>query len=81
MTDTSVSDTPALGRWWCPACEPAADPLTEILELHPCARHPLSVAGIDDGGRSYVAAAGNAEAGGRDNRAWCDWLHRSSRRE
>lgn len=75
-------DTLNLGRGWCPGCEPDVDPSREIVDLRHCALHPApSCAGLDDAGalvsRDYLASAG--EAGGANNRALCDLLHRGKR--
>ena len=72
-------DTQNLSRGWCPGCEPDVDPSRDIVELRHCALHPApSCDGLDDAGAlvssDYPSAAG--EAGGADNRALCDLLHR-----
>ena len=76
MTDYT-RDTPALGRTYCPGCEPETDPTSEILDVRWCDAHALQHAGADD---SLVSATayllGSVEAGGDDNRRWCEILHR-----
>ena len=47
MSDT-IPDTQPLGQAWCPTCEPDRNPLTEILDIRPCHRHPVSYTGPDD---------------------------------
>ena len=37
-----------VGRYWCMACEPAADPITEILIPRPCVRHDAMPKGTAD---------------------------------
>ena len=76
MTD-SLADTPCLARRVCLSCEPDADPAREILEIRYCAEHELRTDGADDARVNrdrYLS--GTAEAGGEDNRAACDLLHR-----
>ena len=76
MTDYT-RDTPALGRTYCPGCEPETDPTLEILDVRWCDTHALQHGGADD---SLVSATayllGSVEAGGDDNRRWCEILHR-----
>ena len=76
MTDYT-RDTPSLGRMYCPGCEPDADPTLEILDVRWCDAHALRHEGTDD---SLVSATayllGSVEAGGEDNRRWCEILHR-----
>jgi hypothetical protein len=73
-------EKPSLARSYCPGCEPDADVLLEVLEAHWCDAHVPVRAGADDGlaltrGVSY----GSAEAGGDDNRRWCELIHRGTR--
>ena len=76
MTDYT-RDTPSLGRTYCPGCEPDTDPTSEILDVRWCDAHTLQHEGVDD---SLVSATayllGSVEAGGEDNRRWCEILHR-----
>lgn len=70
-------DTPDLARRYCPGCEPDADLLAEILQVWRCPNHPAVDAGEDD--RAVQAQAylsGSSEAGGDDNRRFCDFIHR-----
>lgn len=80
MTDY-LADTPSVARPYCPGCEPDADPALEILDLRWCTAHTPSGAGVDD---AIVTAeaflSGSAEAGGADNRRWCELLHGGGRR-
>ena len=74
-----LTDTPSLARMYCPGCEPAADPAFEILDVRWCASHAPQGRGMDDD--VVVASAwisGSSEAGGEDNRRWCELLHRSA---
>jgi len=76
MTDY-MRDTPSLGRVYCPGCEPEADPTSEILDVRWCESHALLHDGLDDGlvnATSYLS--GSVEAGGDDNRRWCEVFHR-----
>jgi hypothetical protein len=71
-----LPDTPYVARAYCPGCEPEADPGDEILDVRWCESHSPSRHGADD---EVVTAStylsGSAEAGGDDNRRWCDILH------
>ena len=79
MTDY-LADTPAVARLYCPGCEPDADPTGEILDVHWCELHSPVRGGADDGVVSAAAClSGSAEAGGDDNRRWCELFHRRVR--
>ena len=72
-----ISDTPSVARMYCPGCEPEADPTLEILDVRWCESHSPVRGGLDD--EVVVAAAylsGSSEAGGDDNRRWCQLFHR-----
>ncbi|PYN00691.1 MAG: hypothetical protein DME08_03185 [Candidatus Rokuibacteriota bacterium] len=76
-----VAETPALGRSFCPGCEPDADPTLEILDVRWCDAHLPHRDGSDDGTvRSEAFLSGSAEAGGDANRLWCQLLHRDAPR-
>jgi hypothetical protein len=71
------AEKPTVARPYCPGCEPLADPLLEILDVHWCDAHLPARGGLDD----VLATArgityGSAEAGGEDNRRWCELIHR-----
>jgi hypothetical protein len=72
-------DTPLIARLYCPGCEPDADPTSEILDVLWCESHLPLRSGLDD---AVVTAAaylsGSSEAGGEDNRRWCEIFHRRS---
>ena len=75
-----LPDTPCLGRYYCPGCEPEADPTREILDVRHCERHNPVRDGADD--EIVVAAAylsGSAEAGGEDNARFCAMIHGGAR--
>ncbi len=73
-----VPDTPVIGRTYCPACEPEADPLSEILETRYCALHGVAIEGSEDSGVVALAyMSGSQEAGGHDNARWCEFIHRA----
>lgn len=79
MTDPT-HDTPKVARSYCPGCEPNADPLKKILEVQWCEIHIPPRGGLDD---ITVTASGSfntasAEAGGENNRAWCNLIHRNA---
>jgi hypothetical protein len=72
-----LTDTPRVGRDYCPSCEPNADPAREILDVRWCESHTPNRDGVDD--EAVTAAAylsGTAEAGGDDNRRLCELIHR-----
>lgn len=76
----SEYETKSLARLYCPGCEPDADPSREILETRWCGDHIPRENGVDDA--SVVASAwlsGSTEAGGDDNRRWCELLSRKKR--
>jgi len=74
-----VGDTPMLGRRVCPACEPDADPSREILDVMWCEPHTPGRAGLDDAlAPVWAYPSGGAEAGGEDNRRYCDLFHRGA---
>jgi hypothetical protein len=75
-----IADTVSVARAYCPGCEPEADPLSEILDVHWCELHLPHREGLDDT-RIEAAAylSGSAEAGGDDNRRWCETLHGRAR--
>lgn len=69
-------ETPRIARAYCPACEPDADALLEILEVQWCALHMPLREGVDDARvMSDAMLTGSAEAGGDENRRWCDVIH------
>jgi hypothetical protein len=71
------AEKPPVARAYCPGCEPAADPLREILDVHWCDSHAPCRAGSDDVlATARGTAYGSAEAGGEDNRRWCELIHR-----
>src|SRR4029453_9635950 len=75
-----LPDTPAVARPYCPDCEPDADPSREILDVRWCAAHPPAGGGAEASGvRAEAFLSGSTEAGGDDNRRWCQLLHRPAR--
>ena len=78
MTD-AIADTQSLARLYCPGCEPEADPSREILDVRWCDAHAPVRGGLDDDEVLTAAAwmSGSGEAGGEDNRRWCEVLHRA----
>ena len=70
-------ESACVARFYCPTCEPEADPISEILDLRWCGLHTPRASGADDAAvmmESYPAGSG--EAGGEDNRRWCQLFHR-----
>lgn len=76
MTDF-LADSPSVGRFYCPGCETTADPLTEVLDVRWCADHAPVTTGAADGEVAMGWISGGQEAGGEDNRRWCDLFHRA----
>jgi hypothetical protein len=75
MTDF-LPDTPAVARPYCPDCEPDTDPCREILDVRWCAAHTPVWNGAEDGAvRAEAFLSGSTEAGGDDNRRWCELVH------
>ena len=73
------AETPRIARAYCPACEPDADTLLEILEVQWCNVHMPMREGLDDARvMSDAMLTGSAEAGGDENRRWCDIIHGDS---
>ena len=71
-----LSDTPPLGRSYCPGCE-EADPLKEILIVNWCWSHAsgCDVRGLDDGNlpdRAWITG-GTQEAEAEVHRAFAAW--------
>jgi hypothetical protein len=72
-----LPDTPSVARAYCPVCEPEADPSVEILDVRWCSSHTPASGGVDDESVTVDAyLSGGVEAGGDDNRRWCELLHR-----
>jgi hypothetical protein len=75
------AETPRVARAFCPTCEPDADTLQEILEVQWCNVHMPLREGVDDARvMSDAMLTGSAEAGGDENRRWCDVIHGDSGR-
>ena len=81
MTDFIEPRSSVVVRPYCPGCEPETDPMRELLEQRWGPTHAPAWDGADD---LLVAAAarpgGSAEAGGEDNRRWCELIHRAPSR-
>ena len=74
-----LPDTPTVARMYCPGCEPDVDPTGEILDVRWCESHSPLREGLDDAlVGAEVSVAGGSEAGGEDNRRWCEIFHRRS---
>ena len=72
----SLPDTSPAPRSYCPGCEPDADPGREILDLHWCASHAPAYNGVDDPTVTGLEIlSGSTEAGGDENRLWCQMIH------
>ena len=71
-----LPDTAAVARPYCPGCEPGADPAREILDVRWCSSHVPESNGLQDAAvRTEAYLSGSAEAGGDDNRRWCQLFH------
>lgn len=79
MTDW-VRDSPIVTRPFCPVCEADIEQDTSMCEIRFCHMHQPSSSGADDdvipASMRETYPAGSSEAGGLDNRAWCELLHR-----
>ncbi len=72
-----LPDSPMMVRLYCPTCEPYADDGTALLDTLYCDAHRPSTEGAMDrivDSSNYLA--GSMEAGGEDNRKWCEIFHR-----
>jgi hypothetical protein len=70
-----LPDSPIVLPTQCPECSPELDP--RGYSARRCTEHEVSTRGADDArveSHAYMNSA--IEAGGDDNRAFCDWLHR-----
>ena len=76
---SDIEDTPVVATFYCPSCEPARDPLKEILSVHWCDEHRPEFEGQDDDQAIFhttlQSTVGEAEA--ETNRPWCELLHRT----
>lgn len=73
----NVRDTPSLGRPCCPGCEPDVDIQEEIIDVRYCEAHTPRGPGLDDELVDMSSfPAGSGEAGGEDNRRWCEFFHK-----
>jgi hypothetical protein len=72
-----LPEKPSVARPYCPGCEPNADVLREILDVRWCQTHAPGRDGFDDYLLTEQSTAyGGVEAGGEDNRRWCEVIHR-----
>jgi hypothetical protein len=78
-----LADTPDLARRFCPGCEPAADPLCEILAVRWCEVHQPTQRGADDERvtTSGRILSGTGEAEGVDCKLVADLLRHDLRGE
>lgn len=74
-----LQDTPFVAVSYCPGCEPERDPVAEVLDTRWCIFHTPPVRGDVDDAITAQSFLSNTDAGGDDNRAWCDLLHRGRR--
>lgn len=80
MTDAWPQDSPVVARLYCPTCEPETDPINEIVDVMWCGNHHPDRSGdVDHVVSAHNYLSGGTEAGGEDNRLWCDFLHRKNR--
>ena len=71
-----MNETPVMTRSYCPVCEPAADPITDLLEVTYCNLLGHRPAFNGDADIAVEWINGTGEAGGDPNRAMCDAVHR-----
>jgi len=74
-----LNDSPHLARFYCPRCQPELDPSREILETRWCGEHHDAGRGVEDDAVACGYVTSSTEAGGEDNRAWCELFHRKKR--
>lgn len=76
VTDFLEPRSSVVVRPYCPSCEPDTDPTRDLVELRWCPAHAPAWGGSDD---LLVTAnalpGGSGEAGGEDNRRWCELIH------
>ena len=76
VTDFIEPRSSVVVRPYCPSCEPDTDPTRDLVELRWCPAHAPAWGGSDD---LLVTAnalpGGSGEAGGEDNRRWCELIH------
>ena len=76
VTDFIEPRSSIVVRPYCPSCEPDTDPTRDLVELRWCPAHAPAWGGSDD---LLVTAnalpGGSGEAGGEDNRRWCELIH------
>lgn len=71
-----LTNSPMVAISYCPTCE-SRDPLAEALDVRYCYRHEPTRTGADDDAVIAVTwVSGTTEAGGEDNAAFCNLLHR-----
>jgi hypothetical protein len=72
-----LGDTPDLSRAYCPACEPEADPLREILTTRWCMEHyPVTTGTADEAARTSGVTLSSTEFDADVNRRVCALLGR-----
>lgn len=75
-----IEETPMVARFYCPTCEPDADPMAQMLETMYCHLHYPVRSGVDDDAvRTEAYLSGSSEAGGKENQTFCDFIHRKKR--
>jgi hypothetical protein len=74
----SLPDSPVELLTRCPGCWPELDPITYLASA--CNAHEPSRDGVDDAlSTAHGYLSSGTEAGGDDNRAWCELFHRKAR--
>jgi hypothetical protein len=85
VTYDYVDDSPDIGDYYCPDCDPARDPFEvseagRVLLVRYCFRHlpmlPPGQVGAEGVPGEVVYLSGSGDAGGETNRAVCDGIHR-----
>jgi hypothetical protein len=74
MSGDYLADSDIVYPTRCPGCSPELAPDTYVV--HYCPSHEPVRSGAEDERVATDNYMSNTEAGGKDNRRFCDWLHR-----
>ena len=78
---SELTETASLASSYCPRCDPARDPIREILTVQWCDEHRPTCEGADDERASVGSGIldPNGEAHAATNGPWCELVHRARR--